>query len=66
MIWIGDVGQNCLEEINLVPLHEKKNLGWSIKEGFQDFEEGGECYGNNDQGEDELTYPVVVLSLIHI
>ena len=59
MIWIGDVGQNCWEEINLVPLFERKNLGWSIKEGFQDFEEDGECYENSNQTDDELTYPVL-------
>jgi len=59
-IWIGDVGQNCWEEINLVPLYERKNLGWSIKEGLQDFEEGGECYENSNQDEDGLTYPVLV------
>jgi hypothetical protein len=59
MIWIGDVGQNCWEEINLVPLFERKNLGWSIKEGFQDFEEDDECYENSNQTDDDLTYPVL-------
>jgi len=62
MIWIGDVGQNCWEEINLVPLFERKNLGWSLKEGFQYFDEDGDCYEEDDHEEhsdDDLTYPVV-------
>ncbi len=61
MIWIGDVGQNCWEEINLVPLFERKNLGWSLKEGFQYFDEDGDCYEEDDQDAhsyDDLTYPV--------
>ncbi len=62
MIWIGDVGQNCWEEINLVPLFERKNLGWSLKEGFQYFDEDGDCYeedDHEDHSDDDLTYPVV-------
>ena len=59
-LWIGDVGQSCWEEINLVPLYDKSNLGWSIKEGFQDFEEGGECESGNVQNNDDKTYPVSV------
>jgi len=44
-LWIADVGQNCWEEINLVNLVNKSNLGWSEKEGFSDFSEGGSCEG---------------------
>ncbi|HII35199.1 MAG TPA: PQQ-dependent sugar dehydrogenase [Candidatus Thalassarchaeaceae archaeon] len=66
-LWIADVGQNCWEEINLVPLSERKNLGWSLKEGFQYFDEDGDCYeeddhGNDGHGDDDLTYPVVAYS----
>ncbi len=62
MLWIGDVGQSCWEEINLVPLFEGMNLGWSDKEGFQDFEEDGICNDDWLGTADNLTYPVATYS----
>ena len=62
LLWIADVGQNCWEEINLVPISERMNLGWSLKEGFQYFDEDGDCYEEDDHdahSDDDLTYPVV-------
>ena len=58
MLWIGDVGQNCWEEVNLVPMNETKNLGWSSKEGYQDFEKSTNCEEGAINQDDELTYPV--------
>ncbi len=58
-LWIADVGQNCWEEINLVSTSERLNLGWSTKEGFQEFEKGGNCDNeNNLNHENGLTNPV--------
>ena len=47
-LWIGDVGQNAIEEVNLLPATDGRdagkaaNLGWSIMEGNQEFELGTE------------------------
>ena len=59
-LWIADVGQNCWEEINLVNLVNKSNLGWSEKEGFSDFSEGGSCEGGVVSENNEYTDPVFV------
>ena len=41
-LWIADVGQNAVEEINRVPLTQKDvNYGWSFREGTKAFR-GGE------------------------
>ena len=41
-LWIGDVGQNAVEEIDRVPLADAAgaNLGWNIREGSIPFEDG--------------------------
>ena len=63
-IWIGDVGQNEVEEIDRVPLEldePPKNLGWSAFEGTKrlrghDLDRGGELiwpvatYDHGDEG----------------
>ncbi len=36
-LWIADVGQNCWEEVNLVTIDEKANLGWAEREGSHTF-----------------------------
>lgn len=37
-LWIGDVGQNAEEEIDLIPAGSAGlNLGWDCKEGYSDF-----------------------------
>ena len=40
-LWIADVGQNCYEEINLIPLMESANFGWSEREGEHRFHPNG-------------------------
>ncbi|MDQ3728767.1 MAG: PQQ-dependent sugar dehydrogenase [Actinomycetota bacterium] len=43
-LWIGDVGQNALEEIDFVPeLSAGANLGWSAFEGTERFNEDQEA-----------------------
>jgi len=40
-MWIGDVGQNLIEELDVIPAGQQngRNLGWSMWEGSS-------CYGN--------------------
>ena len=59
-LWIADVGQNCWEEVNLVSLAERANLGWSDREGFQEFHEGMDCSNSRDDSVLGLTDPLVV------
>jgi len=58
MLWISDVGQNCWEEVNLVTMNETKNLGWSSKEAYQDFEKNTKCDLSENNQDEDLTYPV--------
>jgi hypothetical protein len=58
MLWIGDVGQNCWEEVNFVPLNETRNLGWSTKEAYQEFDKNADCESDEDSKDDNLTYPI--------
>ena len=58
MLWIGDVGQNCWEEVNLVPLNETRNLGWSTKEAYQEFDKNADCESDENPKDDDLTYPI--------
>ena len=58
MLWISDVGQNCWEEVNLVTMNETKNLGWSSKEAYQDFEKNTNCDLSENNQDEDLTYPV--------
>lgn len=50
-LWIADVGQNCYEEVNLVPLMESANFGWSEREGEHRFHPNG---FTNENGTCEL------------
>jgi len=53
MIWIGDVGQNAVEEVNRVPLTEAGiNYGWRCYEGSDPFNT------SNCPDPSELTFPV--------
>lgn len=46
-LWIGDVGQNRIEEVNVVKWNEgNPNFGWSIMEGTECFR-GDECSGRD-------------------
>ena len=58
MLWISDVGQNCWEEVNLVPMNETRNLGWSSNEAYQDFEKTANCELSENNLNEDLTYPV--------
>ena len=58
-LWIADVGQNCWEEINLVTLDMRSNLGWGDREGFQDFYEGVSCTDEIQESDQSLTDPVL-------
>ncbi|MFN8177356.1 MAG: PQQ-dependent sugar dehydrogenase [bacterium] len=44
-LWIGDVGQNCWEEVDFQPAGSAggQNYGWKITEGFHCFLQGGGC-----------------------
>lgn len=54
-LWIADVGQNCYEEVNLTPLMESANFGWSEREGEHRFHpngftnENGTCVLDEDE-----------------
>jgi glucose/arabinose dehydrogenase len=51
-LWVADVGQNALEEVNRVPLDEPGvNYGWNAMEGSA-------CYESNDCDRSGLTLPV--------
>ncbi len=40
-VWIGDVGQDCLEEINRVPIDQPgANFGWNLYEADRVYQEG--------------------------
>lgn len=52
-LWIADVGQNAVEEINQVSVDDRDlNFGWPIHEGTDCFRGGSVCGG------DEFTFPV--------
>tara|TARA_B100000965_G_scaffold90471_2_gene73669 strand:- start:19682 stop:20818 length:1137 start_codon:yes stop_codon:yes gene_type:complete len=58
-LWIADVGQNCWEEVNLVTLEERSNLGWGDREGFQEFYEGVGCTDEQEEPELGVTDPIL-------
>ena len=48
-LWVADVGQNAIEEINRVPLDRKGlNYGWPLREGTQPFRGGAKPEGAVD------------------
>jgi glucose/arabinose dehydrogenase len=52
-IWIGDVGQNSFEEIDLGPITEQGvNYGWPVTEGLH-------CYRSSDCDTSGFTMPIV-------
>ena len=63
MLWIADVGQNCWEEVNLVSIHEKANLGWAEREGYHAFE-GASC-SEADHNVSDANYVDPVLAYPH-
>lgn len=54
-LWIGDVGQGQIEEIDMVPLNQAAvNYGWRCYEGNQVYDTSGNCPSDTS----ELTFPV--------
>lgn len=62
MLWVADVGQNCWEEVNLVSLTNVSNLGWSIREGFQEFNANEDCSDIKSEPVENMTDPIVTYS----
>ena len=58
-LWIADVGQNCWEEVNLVTLDKRSNLGWGDREGFQEFYEGVSCTEERGESDIDVTDPIL-------
>ncbi|MEC7503141.1 MAG: PQQ-dependent sugar dehydrogenase [Candidatus Thermoplasmatota archaeon] len=58
-LWIADVGQNCWEEVNLVTLDKRSNLGWGDREGFQEFYEGVSCTEEKGVSDIDVTDPIL-------
>ena len=60
-LWIADVGQLCYEEVNMVPVLQSSNFGWSEREGFHDLS-SEECYENMSAENLEFTDPIIEYS----
>ncbi len=58
-LWIADVGQNCYEEVNMVPVYQSSNFGWSEREGFHEMKRDGGCYEEIAETNLEFTDPVI-------
>ena len=61
-LWIADVGQLCYEEVNVVPVMESSNFGWSEREGFHDVDEENGCNENRSQPDPKFQDPVIQYS----
>ncbi|MBG46507.1 MAG: hypothetical protein CMB76_08350 [Euryarchaeota archaeon] len=61
-LWIADVGQLCYEEVNLVPVMQSSNFGWSEREGFHDVDEEKGCYENRSEPNSKFTDPIIQYS----
>ncbi|MCP2504468.1 MAG: PQQ-dependent sugar dehydrogenase [Candidatus Poseidoniaceae archaeon] len=59
-LWITDVGQSCFEEINYVSLNESHNLGWSMREGYHEFDPLAECGSTPLNNDSNYTDPIEV------
>jgi hypothetical protein len=54
MIYIGDVGQNAWEEVNVAPANSAaRNYGWNVMEG-------NGCFGGGSCNQTGMTLPVIV------
>lgn len=58
-LWIADVGQYCYEEINVVPLMNQSNFGWSVREGLHNFDSEDDCDSEPDQPLEGMVDPVI-------
>ena len=61
-LWIADVGQLCYEEVNVVPIMESSNFGWSEREGFHDVDEEKGCYENRSASNPKFKDPIIQYS----
>jgi hypothetical protein len=59
-LWIADVGQNCFEEISMVPALQPTNFGWSEREGNREFTDPNDCSKPPSTPPEGMTDPVVV------
>ncbi len=59
-LWIADVGQNCFEEISMVPLLQASNFGWSEREANREFTDPNDCTKPASTPPEGMTDPVVV------
>lgn len=59
-LWIADVGQNCFEEISMVPVLQPTNFGWSEREGNREFTDPNDCTKPPSTPPEGMTDPVVV------
>ena len=59
-LWIADVGQYCYEEVNMVPLLNPTNFGWSIREGMHDYDPDDDCTSEpTSPNSANLTDPII-------
>jgi hypothetical protein len=59
-LWIADVGQNCFEEISMVPVLQPSNFGWSEREANREFTDPNDCNKPPSEPPEGMTDPVVV------
>ena len=59
-LWIADVGQNCFEEVNMVPVLQATNFGWSEREANREFTDPNDCSKPPSNPPAGMTDPVVV------
>jgi hypothetical protein len=59
-LWIADVGQNCFEEISLVPVLQASNFGWADREANREFNDPSDCTAPPSTPPEGMTDPVVV------
>ena len=59
-LWIADVGQNCFEEISLVPVLQSSNFGWADREANREFSDPNDCTKPPSNPPAGMTDPVIV------
>ena len=59
-LWIADVGQNCFEEVSMVPVLQATNFGWSEREANREFTDPDDCSKPPSNPPEGMTDPVVV------
>ena len=59
-LWIADVGQQCFEEVSMVPVLQASNFGWSEREGNREFTDPSDCTKPASEPPAEMTDPVLI------